>query len=193
MLRTWLVAPVLLLTAAVSSAAPPFLYSPRYVNPPSYYHYPSSSNYNVPYYRSPSNYFAPPVSYYDRPYSAPPAYVPPAVYPPARPPATTSGLDVPLVPRALREPEPPPQPREAPAEVEVRVPAGAELWFGGVKTRQTGAVRLFQSPPVEVGQWYGYDVKARWTEDGKEVERTRHVSVTAGARSAVDFTKRDGE
>jgi uncharacterized protein (TIGR03000 family) len=183
-----LVAPVLLLTAAGARAAPPALYSPHYVSPPSYYHYPSNSNYNTPYYRSPSNYFAPPVSYYERPYPAAPSYLPPAP-PPTRPPPTTSGLDVPLVPPALREPES----REAPAQIEVRVPAGAEVWFGGSKTRRTGTVRLFESPPLEPGKWFSYDVKARWTEGGKEVEQTRKVSIAAGFRSAVDFTKPGGK
>jgi len=31
----------------------------------------------------------------------------------------------------------------------------------------------------------GYDVKARWTEGGQEVERTLHVPLTAGARPAA--------
>src|SRR5205823_2427906 len=39
-----------------------------------------------------------------------------------------------------------------PATVRVVVPAGAEVWFGAEKTRQTGTERLFQSPPVPVGR-----------------------------------------
>jgi uncharacterized protein (TIGR03000 family) len=90
-----------------------------------------------------------------------------------------------LAPRVLREPEP----RRAPAEIEVRVPTGAELWFARAKTKQSGARRVFESPPLDPGQWYGYDVTARWTQDGKPVVRTAHVSVAAGVRVAVDFTQ----
>jgi uncharacterized protein (TIGR03000 family) len=76
-------------------------------------------------------------------------------------------------------------------KVDVRVPADAELWFEGQKTNQTGAERTFQSPPLEPGQKYVYDVRARWKENGKEVEQTRKVRVRAGERVTVDFTKPD--
>ena len=73
--------------------------------------------------------------------------------------------------------------------VTVRVPAGAEVWFDGTKTRQTGAVREFESPELMRGREYTYEVRARWTQDGKEVSRTRSIEVAAGARKTVDFTK----
>jgi uncharacterized protein (TIGR03000 family) len=76
------------------------------------------------------------------------------------------------------------------ASIRVRVPAGAELWFDGTKTRQSGAERSFRSPPLTPGKTYFYDVKARWTEGGKPVERTRTVDVRAGGRYTVDFTGR---
>jgi uncharacterized protein (TIGR03000 family) len=69
----------------------------------------------------------------------------------------------------------------------VRVPAGAEIWFNGEKTTQTGTRRLFLSPELEPGNRYAYDVTARWTEDGKSVEQTIHVPLTAGARQKVTF------
>ena len=45
------------------------------------------------------------------------------------------------------------------------------------------------SPTLTPGQDYTYEVKARWTEDGKEVVQTRQVDVSAGAWKTIDFTK----
>jgi uncharacterized protein (TIGR03000 family) len=182
-----LAVPALLLAAALAAAQPgPF--PPRYVGPPNTYQYPSGRDFVSPANRTLSNYYAPPQSYYLHPASPGPYYVAPHYqYPPTAamgPPPGGSPLDEPLVPRALRVPEAPPP---SPAEIEVRVPAGAEIWFNGEKTRQTGAVRVFRSPPLELGQRYAYDIKARWAEGGKEVERTLHVPVTAGARQSVTF------
>jgi uncharacterized protein (TIGR03000 family) len=75
------------------------------------------------------------------------------------------------------------------ATVQVEVPANATLWFDGVQTKQTGAMRTFTTPPLESGRSYHYDVKARWEENGKPVERTRRVDVYPGARVTVDFNQ----
>jgi uncharacterized protein (TIGR03000 family) len=69
------------------------------------------------------------------------------------------------------------------------VPAGARVWFGNTATRQTGAMRHFESPELAPGKDYGYDVTARWTENGKEVTRTRDVGIGAGSSVTVDFTQ----
>jgi uncharacterized protein (TIGR03000 family) len=76
---------------------------------------------------------------------------------------------------------------QARAEITVVVPADAEIFFDGAPTTQKGAQRLFATPPLPVGQKYHYDVLARWREDGKPVEQTRKVEVSAGARVRVDF------
>jgi uncharacterized protein (TIGR03000 family) len=181
-----LAAAIMLLQAAFSTGAPPSLYSPGHVQPPAYTHYPPTRAFLVPYHPATANWFAPPP---DEPRRLSPAPALPAQPPatgPAQQPATTPALRLSPVPRVLREPEP----VRGPAVIEVRVPPGTELWFNGAKTHLTGTLRLFDSPPLEPGEWYGYDVKARWMEDGQEVERTRHVSIAAGARVAVDFTKR---
>jgi uncharacterized protein (TIGR03000 family) len=70
----------------------------------------------------------------------------------------------------------------------VRVPAGAEIWFEGSKTGQTGTTRTFVSPPLEPGRGFTYEVRARWTDNGKEVDRTRQVHVRAGEKVDVDFS-----
>ena len=56
------------------------------------------------------------------------------------------------------------------------------------RTAPTGEVRRFASPPLAPGKEFTYEVRARWTEGGKEVSRARDVGVTAGARARIDFT-----
>ncbi|HZY86783.1 MAG TPA: TIGR03000 domain-containing protein [Gemmataceae bacterium] len=75
------------------------------------------------------------------------------------------------------------------AVIDVRVPADAQVWFDGDATQQRGGDRLFTSPALEPGKNYHYDVKVRWTQNGKPVERTRRVDVRAGQHTTVDFTQ----
>jgi uncharacterized protein (TIGR03000 family) len=75
------------------------------------------------------------------------------------------------------------------ARVEARVPAGAEVWFDGHRTNQTGTERTFHTPPLEKGRQYHYTVRARWTKDGQPVEETQRVEVSAGTRATVVFPK----
>jgi uncharacterized protein (TIGR03000 family) len=108
----------------------------------------------------------------------PPTYPSPAIYPPV--PLPAAGMPA--------APSPP-----APANVVVQVPADAEVWFDGYKTRQTGARRTFTSPPLERGRTFTYEVKARWTQDGKPVERTQQVKVQGGETSEVEFRTDGGQ
>ena len=75
------------------------------------------------------------------------------------------------------------------AHIRLIVPADAKVWFGNSATQQTGAVRYFDSPELTPGKDYVYDVKATWTENGKEMTRTRKVDVRANAGTTVDFTR----
>jgi hypothetical protein len=43
------------------------------------------------------------------------------------------------------------------------------------------------TPPLAAGKKYFYVVRARWQQDGKAIDQTRKVAVTAGARVRVDF------
>lgn len=74
------------------------------------------------------------------------------------------------------------------AQLEIRVPADAEVWLEGLKTRQTGPNRLFISPPLIADQDYAYEVKAKWSAEGRPVEQSRSITVRAGQRVRVDFT-----
>ncbi len=183
MARIGAFAPALLLTAGLSAAAPPGWFSPAW-------HFPSSRGYQLPergWWVPPAPRYASPPSYTPPASNPAPGVAPPSASPPAPQfPPPVWALEWGLVPRVLREPRPP---RRTSAEIQVRVPADAELWFNGAKTQQGGATRVFESPPLEPGARYAYDVKARWTEGGKAVERTLRVPVTAGIKREVDFTK----
>ena len=75
------------------------------------------------------------------------------------------------------------------AQVRVEVPANAKVWFSGHKTNQTGTDRLFYTPPLDPKANYRYQVRARWTENGQVMDRTRDVPVRAGQTVTVDFTR----
>jgi uncharacterized protein (TIGR03000 family) len=130
------------------------------------YYAPYGGYYGGDYY--PQDYSGPAASYYVSP-AAPPN---PSVYNVADPNARGGA--------AAQDPI---------AHIMVKVPADAEVWFGSGKTQQTGAQREFVSPPLGAGKDYSYEIKARWTQDGKEVVQTRQIDVTAGAWKVVDFTK----
>jgi uncharacterized protein (TIGR03000 family) len=79
------------------------------------------------------------------------------------------------------------------ALIEVRVPQNAEVLFDGEPTQQRGTDRLFTSPPLEPGKRYHYDVKARWRDGDRTVEKTRTVHVEAGRHVTEDFLSGEGD
>jgi uncharacterized protein (TIGR03000 family) len=85
-----------------------------------------------------------------------------------------------------------PRPGEANrALVSVHLPSDAGLWFQGTQMPLTGSERVFRSPPLALGKSYRYDVTARWTENGRPVEKNRSISVQAGQRVNLDMTSGD--
>lgn len=77
-----------------------------------------------------------------------------------------------------------------PALIDVYLPADATLSFQGVRMSETGSAREFQSPPLEPGRSYTYDVRATWKgEDGREVVRSRRLTVRAGDHLEVDLNR----
>jgi uncharacterized protein (TIGR03000 family) len=83
-----------------------------------------------------------------------------------------------------------PAPTDGLAHFSVAVPAAnAEVWLNGERTAQTGTDRRFKSPPIDPNKDYSYEVKARWLENGKPVERTQTVLVQANQRLTVDLAK----
>jgi uncharacterized protein (TIGR03000 family) len=78
------------------------------------------------------------------------------------------------------------------ARLNVRLPAAdAEVWFDDKPTQQRGTMREFASPPLNPDKNYTYEVRARWMENGKTMERTKKVAVRANGVATVDFTTTD--
>lgn len=75
------------------------------------------------------------------------------------------------------------------AHIRLRVPAGAEVWFNGNKTKQTGEDRNFYSPQLTPGQTYVYNLRVRWKKGSEEKEVTRKIRVHARESVPVDVTK----
>jgi uncharacterized protein (TIGR03000 family) len=74
------------------------------------------------------------------------------------------------------------------AEVNVRVPDDADVWIQGEKMSASGTERRFVSPPLTPGTDYVYDIRAAWTEGGRDVTQTRRVNVQAGSHETVTFS-----
>jgi uncharacterized protein (TIGR03000 family) len=72
--------------------------------------------------------------------------------------------------------------------VHLHVPASAKVWVDGEATKQKGSDRDFMTPPLRSGQEFTYTFKARWNQDGRNVERTKQVRVKANDTAKVDFT-----
>jgi uncharacterized protein (TIGR03000 family) len=71
----------------------------------------------------------------------------------------------------------------------VKVPQPtAEIFVDGVKTAQTGLDRTFESPPLEAGKQFKYELTARWVEGGAIREVKKAVIGTPGEVVRVDFT-----
>jgi uncharacterized protein (TIGR03000 family) len=64
----------------------------------------------------------------------------------------------------------------------------AEVFVNGVKTLQTGTDRIYESPPLEAGKTYAYDIVARWIEGGATVERLKTVTGKPGEVVRVDLS-----
>ena len=125
---------------------------------------------------SPYPYYSPYYGY--GPYYGNPVYVQPAPVYVQPAPAAADASTLP----------PPSDPADGRARLQVLVPADAEVWLNGNPTTQRGGQRLFESPALAPGRDYQYEVRARWTEDGRAVDQTRIVVVRANARVGVDFS-----
>jgi uncharacterized protein (TIGR03000 family) len=73
------------------------------------------------------------------------------------------------------------------AAIEVQVPADAELFIEGVKMKTVGAIRRFTTPLLQAGPTYRFEIRAAWTENGREVSQTQHLEIRAGDRKAIMF------
>lgn len=77
--------------------------------------------------------------------------------------------------------------KKKPAVVVVRLPAKAELVIGGIQSKQTSAVREFDTPPLAPGKKFSYRLKAVWKDGDKEVIREATILVTAGETTEINL------
>lgn len=92
----------------------------------------------------------------------------------------------------VRRPEPVPAPKKAtgapaPAQVIVQLPAQAELFIDGQRSRLTATTRTVVTPELEQGEDYYYTLRAEVIRNGKAVQKDQRVLLRAGEVSRVDF------
>jgi uncharacterized protein (TIGR03000 family) len=82
--------------------------------------------------------------------------------------------------------------RTEPAVLVVRIRPDAQLQVDGSPTRQTGEVRRFVTPPLEVGKTFSYTLSAVWQPNNYETyTRTRKVHVQPGKEATIDLREAD--
>jgi uncharacterized protein (TIGR03000 family) len=74
-----------------------------------------------------------------------------------------------------------------PARLTVRLPADAMLQIEGQETESTGSIRHFQTPAIEPGEAFTYELSATLADGGRAIRR--QVTVHAGERRAVSFVE----
>jgi len=84
------------------------------------------------------------------------------------------------------------EPRAKTATIDVLVGnPNAEVWVNGNKVAQGGQNRPFVTPDLEDGKPYKYEVRAKWSQNGKEYDQKRAVTVRAGEQVGLTFAVDD--
>jgi uncharacterized protein (TIGR03000 family) len=81
----------------------------------------------------------------------------------------------------------PAQPTELRARLAITVPMRARVWIGDREIDANAKPLVVESPPLQAGQSYTFDVKVTWPENGKTEERTRAVTVGAGEQTSLTY------
>jgi uncharacterized protein (TIGR03000 family) len=84
-------------------------------------------------------------------------------------------------------------PEQQSVQIRVLLPADdAQLTIENSATRQTGVIRRFVSPPLEVGKNYVYTLKAVWAPNNyTTITRVRNFTVRAGPEVTLDLRQAD--
>ena len=77
------------------------------------------------------------------------------------------------------------------ARLIVAVPADANLYIDDHKMKTQSERRTFQTPELEPGQTYYYEVRVEVERDGKTVGTTKRVLLKAGQEVRADFNDMD--
>jgi uncharacterized protein (TIGR03000 family) len=99
---------------------------------------------------------------------------------------------VPVPPVKMIEKIPSPKPGDVSARVTVNLPSDARLWVDAVECPLPSSVRSFNTPALNPGQRYAYNIKAEIVRDGRTITETQRVVLTPGQESRVDFSSNGG-
>jgi uncharacterized protein (TIGR03000 family) len=88
------------------------------------------------------------------------------------------------VPQPVTIPQPPPDVR---ARLALTVPSRAHVWLSGKEVDPNVSPLILESPPLQPGQSYTFDLKVTWPSGGKTEERTRTVKVDAGDQKTLAY------
>jgi uncharacterized protein (TIGR03000 family) len=78
-------------------------------------------------------------------------------------------------------------PAEAPAHITVKLPPDARLFVDDVACPLTSAERTFDTPRLEAGRRYFYNMRAEVVRDGQTRTQSKRVEVLAGTPVTVNF------
>jgi uncharacterized protein (TIGR03000 family) len=79
------------------------------------------------------------------------------------------------------------------AKLIVELPADAKLYVDDRAMKSTSGVRTFNTPELEPGQLYYYELRVEVERDGKPVTETKRVIVKAGEVVRANFPKVESE
>jgi len=71
----------------------------------------------------------------------------------------------------------------------VQVAPDAKITFSGHETKETGHHREFVTPALEENQVFYYNIRAQWTDNGRNIDRTNKILVRPGDRIRIDFDR----
>ncbi|MCS7045103.1 MAG: TIGR03000 domain-containing protein, partial [Gemmataceae bacterium] len=85
------------------------------------------------------------------------------------------------------EQTPPPKGDQARAHLTIELPGDAKLYIDGQLMKSTAGRRTFQTPELDRGGIYFYDLRAEIVRDGRLISSTRRVILRPGDSINVSF------
>jgi uncharacterized protein (TIGR03000 family) len=77
--------------------------------------------------------------------------------------------------------------------LDIRVPAStAQVLINDVPTNVQGMNRLFITPALDPQRENLYEIKAKWTQNGQQVEKSKEIKIQPGQRVVIDFNAQNG-
>jgi uncharacterized protein (TIGR03000 family) len=83
----------------------------------------------------------------------------------------------------------PAPPVDLKARLTLKIPSRAKVWLAGKEVDANISPLVLESPTLQDGQSYTFDIKVTWEDNGKTEERTRSVLVVAGDETSVTYQK----